>query len=398
MTAADGLRFRRGSGPWFEYTYDYMGGRVRRKVYTRQADTTRSPTHDQVFVYDGWRRGGAERRRDGLRPLQRGQQGDASRPSTFPVLVLDATDSNAVTRTFTWGLDLSGTLQGAGGIGGLLRLDDTDDVYFYTCDANGNISELIDDSGNTDAHYEYTPFGSQVVATGPCAAENPFRFSTKHHEEQIELYYYGFRYYSPRLGRWLNRDPIGEEGGINLYGIVQNNAISKYDPLGECSAQSLANARSLLTSYLETALGLPFVFPLHSNNPHQHCVWNCRMTRVMGASNAAQQSWRKEMIDWSMANLRDSLQADGCWCYLPANIRDIIQDHADSAMQLSDFIDNATGIMCGLTICDDDPFPWNDTLCEECCSRAGVGPTTPEGEGTSRPYGPRSQNPRPMCL
>jgi hypothetical protein len=192
MTAADGLRFTRGSGPWFEYTYDYMGRRVRRKVYTRQADTTRSPTHDQVFVYDGWSRGGAERRRDGLRPLQRGQQGDASRPSTFPVLVLDATDSNAVTRTFTWGLDLSGTLQGAGGIGGLLRLDDTDDVYFYTCDANGNISELIDDSGNTDAHYEYTPFGSQVVATGPCAAGNPFRFSTKYHEEEIGLYYYGF--------------------------------------------------------------------------------------------------------------------------------------------------------------------------------------------------------------
>jgi uncharacterized protein RhaS with RHS repeats len=108
------------------------------------------------------------------------------------VLVLDATDSNAVTRTFTWGLDLSGTLQGAGGIGGLLRLDDTDDVYFYTCDANGNISELIDDSGNTDAHYEYTPFGSQVVATGPCAAGNPFRFSTKYHEEEIGLYYYGF--------------------------------------------------------------------------------------------------------------------------------------------------------------------------------------------------------------
>jgi RHS repeat-associated protein len=236
MTAADGLRFTRGSGPWFEYTYDYMGRRVRRKVYTRQADTTWSLTHDQVFVYDGWSRGGAERRRDGLRPLQRGQQGDASRPSTFPVLVLDATDSNAVTRTFTWGLDLSGTLQGAGGIGGLLRLDDTDDVYFYTCDANGNISELIDDSGNTDAHYEYTPFGSQVVATGPCAAGNPFRFSTKYHEEQIELYYYGFRYYSPDLGRWLNRDPIGEAGGWNLYVFTENDPPCLTDFLGYSTA------------------------------------------------------------------------------------------------------------------------------------------------------------------
>jgi RHS repeat-associated protein len=167
------------------------------------------------------------------------------------VLVLDATYSNAVTRTFTWGLDLSGTLQGAGGIGGLLRLDDTDDVYFYTCDANGNVSELIDDSGNTDAHYEYTPFGSQVVATGPCAAENPFRFSTKYREEEIELYYYGFRYYSPRLGRWLNRDPLlgqayasgvlpGAVRRLNVtwegseYAFCNSNPIGTYDLLGLC--------------------------------------------------------------------------------------------------------------------------------------------------------------------
>jgi RHS repeat-associated protein len=46
------------------------------------------------------------------------------------------------------------------------------------------------------------------------------------------LVYYGFRYYSPNIGRWINRDPIEEDGGVNLYGIVGNNPVNHIDPLG----------------------------------------------------------------------------------------------------------------------------------------------------------------------
>jgi RHS repeat-associated protein len=45
--------------------------------------------------------------------------------------------------------------------------------------------------------------------------------------------YYGYRYYDPVTGRWPSRDPIGERGGINLYGMVKNDTLNAVDVLGE---------------------------------------------------------------------------------------------------------------------------------------------------------------------
>ncbi len=58
-------------------------------------------------------------------------------------------------------------------------------------------------------------------------------FSTKYTDDETGLVYYGYRYYSPELGRWLNRDPIEEEGGLNLYGFVGNDPVNAYDLLGQ---------------------------------------------------------------------------------------------------------------------------------------------------------------------
>ncbi len=176
--------------------------------------------------------------------------------------------------------------------------------------------------------------------------------------------------YQPKLGRFMSRDPMPENGITVLspvpdmrkyykqdeereheYVYAQNNPINRIDSSGLCSVATLNNALALVNQNIQAAASLPFVFPLHPNNPHQHCVWNCRMTRVNGPFFAAQYSLQKEVIDNAFANLRDSLQADGCWCYLPLPVRRYVQDSADSAFQLSDFFDNAAGIACGLTIC-----------------------------------------------
>jgi len=68
---------------------------------------------------------------------------------------------------------------------------------------------------------------------------NPFRFSLEYFDEETELVYYNFRYYSPDLGRWLNRDPLGESGGFNLYAIAANNIINRWDYLGMCDPSQM---------------------------------------------------------------------------------------------------------------------------------------------------------------
>jgi RHS repeat-associated protein len=125
-------------------------------------------------------------------------------------------------KTRLWGTDLSGTMQGAGGGGGLLLITDHSALltsHSPTYDGNGNVSEYLTTTGTLAARFEYDPFGNAVANTD---ARNRFtyRFSTKPRDIETSLYYYGYRYYDPKIGRWLSRDPIEEEGGVNLYGFI----------------------------------------------------------------------------------------------------------------------------------------------------------------------------------
>jgi RHS repeat-associated protein len=64
------------------------------------------------------------------------------------------------------------------------------------------------------------------------AEANPIRFSSKYHDAETGLGYWGYRYYSARLGRWISPDPLGEEGGLNLKVSFLNDPINWIDDLG----------------------------------------------------------------------------------------------------------------------------------------------------------------------
>jgi RHS repeat-associated protein len=78
----------------------------------------------------------------------------------------------------------------------------------------------------------YNPFGTLIGKWGSCADENNYRFSSKEYDPSTGFYYYGYRFYDPELQRWLNRDPIEEAGGLNLYTFLGNTPVNMVDPLG----------------------------------------------------------------------------------------------------------------------------------------------------------------------
>jgi RHS repeat-associated protein len=154
------------------------------------------------------------------------------------IVELNATN-NTLVRSYVWGLDLSRTMNGAGGVGGLLWVTlhtasgSASGTHFVCYDGNGNIVALVSAAtGDVTARYEYGPFGEPIRVSGPAATLNPFRFSTKRTEPAADLVLYEYRAYSPSTGRWLNRDPIEESGGRNLYGFVGNNPLTRFDALG----------------------------------------------------------------------------------------------------------------------------------------------------------------------
>ncbi|MCR5840144.1 MAG: RHS repeat-associated core domain-containing protein, partial [Kiritimatiellae bacterium] len=140
---------------------------------------------------------------------------------------------------YHWGKDLSGTIGGAGGVGGLLYLSisnsstpnsSTHQLYVPFCDAYGNVMGYWDAQGNVVAEYTYDAFGKLISSSGPMADVFAIRYSTKYFDSETGLYYYGYRFYSPDLMRWITRDPIGEEGGENLYAFCGNFPLGEIDP------------------------------------------------------------------------------------------------------------------------------------------------------------------------
>ena len=112
--------------------------------------------------------------------------------------------------------------QGGGGSGGSLVHS------FYHADGNGNVTCMVDGGLSIVGSYKYDPYGRTISSSG----NNHYQFSSKEIHGNSGMYYYLYRFYDPNTQRWLNRDPIGLKGGINLYGFTENEPINAVDALG----------------------------------------------------------------------------------------------------------------------------------------------------------------------
>ena len=223
--------------------YDYQGRRVQKIISTNNGSIYVAQSTNK-FVYDGWNLIG----------------------------ILDG--GNNLLYSFQWGLDLSGSLQGAGGVGGLISMTvysgTNVGTYFYAHDGNGNVAALVNAANNAlAAQYEYDPFLGITRASGALAFVNPFLGSTKFFDAETGLYYYGFRYYDPSAGRWLSRDPIEENGGTSIYGYVGNsspNYIDNVGLVGTWTPPSSQNAPPSVATPASPSYKLPTPYDLQPNS------------------------------------------------------------------------------------------------------------------------------------
>jgi RHS repeat-associated protein len=224
-----------------QFKYDYAGRRIQKRVINLDAN---SDVYCRRYLYDG-----------------------SNLVAEFNAP--NGSSLGALLRSYTWGLDNAGSIHRAGGVGGLLQITDhaSGNTYLPTYDGNGNIMSLTNAStGTLAAVYEYSGYGESLreEVIDPIVADQPFRFSTQYYDRETGLYCYLRRHYDPKTGRWLERDPLQEQGGLNLYGFCGNNPIDYWDVRGEeddgyggSVADAAADQPVVMDTYTVTADPVP---------------------------------------------------------------------------------------------------------------------------------------------
>jgi RHS repeat-associated protein len=169
------------------------------------------PTNQSLFTYDGFGR------RIQIIELQNGVPVSTNKFLWDGLALAEQRDSTGATvtkRFFGQGEQISGT------------------NYFFTRDHLGSVREMVDSSGTIRARYDYDPYGRKTKISGSLDADFGYAGMYYHAVSGLNLTLY--RAYDADLGRWLSRDPLAEQAGLNLYAYAANNPINHRDKFGLC--------------------------------------------------------------------------------------------------------------------------------------------------------------------
>ncbi len=167
-----------------------------------------------AYIYDAENRRVSKRKADGeiLHYIYQGQRD------------IGCSDADGVVKE----LRLLGLTKGAE-LGAAVALEVEGRTYAPIHDHNGNLTALVDPlTGELVETYDYTAFGEGSEGE----KISPWRFSSKRMDDETGFYYFGRRYYDPGTARWITKDPLGFEGGPNLYAYVLNNPVNRCDFYG----------------------------------------------------------------------------------------------------------------------------------------------------------------------
>ena len=185
-----------------------------------------------------------------------------------------------------------------------------------THDGNKNVSELVFFSGGSGiaAHYEYAPFGAVTASTRSTSVTaydfrtyNPFRFSSEYADDALGLVYYNYRHYNPLDGRWTSRDPIEEEGGINLMCFCHNAMTSIADSLG-CGLLDYLPFISTVRNIIDSFIG-----HIPGESPTDYSVASpkdCKCNSLVAEAKCTARI-QKEIISYSAQVLSSAVIARG---------------------------------------------------------------------------------------
>jgi len=185
---------------------------------------------------------------------------------------------------------------------------------YYSFDQVKNVTELFDSTGALAVTYDYAPFGAvtslQITQSSNQAItqfSNPLTFSSEVSDSILGLQYYNYRHLNTMDGRWVNRDPMEESGGVNVYGMVCNRLLDAVDALGlwrieHTSEQAVAIAKPEMKRedlyYLSHQTGLSY-------------------REILG--------WARKSITGEKFNSIEEAQS-ACVIYLPNRVIEVLPD------------------------------------------------------------------------
>lgn len=127
-------------------------------------------------------------------------------------------------------------------------------TFFYHQDGLGSVTDLTDSAGTTAKSYAYDAYGN--ILESPGAVEQPYTYTGREFDSESGLYYYRARNYDPASGRFLQSDPVGFSGGLNLYQYVGSNPTNMVDPTGKFAmVLPLVLSSPVITTSVANVLG-----------------------------------------------------------------------------------------------------------------------------------------------